>query len=112
MFYLEFLLKLISCIGVNLLQIEINLYILNIPYKSFVKRKKMRFCMQETRCFSLSSVRFCRYKNISRLPPFLFQQNQLVRDGFSDFTFRSMFCPPGHSTSDGREMGTGKGGEV
>lgn len=72
--------------------------------------EKNRFyagCMQESR----QSVRFCRYKNISQLPLFLFQQNQLVHHGgFSDFTFKSMFCSPGHSTRDGREMGTGKRG--
>jgi len=57
-------------------------------------------------------VRFRLYKNISQPRPFLFQQSQLVhRGGFSDFTFRSMFCPPGHSTSDGCEMGTGIKGE-
>lgn len=57
-------------------------------------------------------IRFRRYKNISQPPPFLFQQSQLVHRGsFSDFTFRSMFCPLGHSTSDGREMGTGIKGE-
>jgi len=69
-------------------------------------------CMSLYARNSQRPIRFRRYKNISQPPPFLFQQSQLVhRSSFSDFTFRSMFCPLGHSTSDGREMGTGIKGE-
>lgn len=47
------------------------------------------------------SARFRPRKNVagSNRGRFLFKQNHLVRHGFFDFTFRSMFCS---ATTDGR----------